>query len=180
VNMSEQERDEVKDPKISKTGGGVVNSSVGAAAPLAPMTTDDGEDQQVQVSGTRVGETSEMAVGPKSNFYTASHMMNTIQDTMSKVMGDQGPAANGSKDGAAFQGVELHRRLPDGRTVPLDETGMKVTDVRMKLKQVRRYKRIHESDVVFLKAAIRNTHLQRLYCIVLKQLQLPYERQRIA
>jgi len=88
----------------------------------------NGESQAVGgVSTSNIGQGS--AIGANSNFYTASQMMNTIQDTMKKVIGGE------ESSGGEYQGVELHKRLPDGRTVPLDESGMKATDVQMKLKQ---------------------------------------------
>ena len=65
----------------------------------------------------------------KPTYYTASDMMSTMSKALQEFSGE------GSADEGRPQ-VELHKRMPDGTTVPVDEKMMKATDVQMKLKQV--------------------------------------------
>jgi hypothetical protein len=61
-------------------------------------------------------------------YYTATDMLNTMNQAMQEF--------SSSEDNSTNPTVELHQRMPDGRTIPVDHSIRKATDTQMMLKQV--------------------------------------------
>jgi len=73
------------------------------------------------------GTSSEMkASGVRQKYYTASDMMSTMSTAMQEFSNE------GSENSPQ---VELHKRMPDGSSIPVGKQAMKATDAQMMLKQ---------------------------------------------
>jgi hypothetical protein len=64
------------------------------------------------------------------NYYTATDMLNTMNRAMQEFSSSGQDGINSDPK------VELHQRMPDGSTIPVDTSTRKATDTQMKLKQV--------------------------------------------
>lgn len=103
----------------------------------------EGAESDERKIGTTIGQDEK---NYSNYYYTATDMLNTMNRAMKEF------TCSGQDDIRSDPMVELHQRMPDGSTIPVDTSTRKATDTQMKLKQVSKI--IHcqeETYFIFLK-----------------------------
>jgi len=114
-------------------------SIVSTCASATPGTPGSMENVINNLGKKECTESKERKIGSNSgkehekhcpSYYTATDMLNTMNRAMQEF-------TSSGKDGRSNDPkVELHQRMPDGSTIPVDTSTRKATDTQMKLKQV--------------------------------------------